>query len=118
MQGTEKAGQGMPVCRSDELDDGEAIVVSRETAGTVDDIVVFNDGGEFFALDDTCTHAQASLSEGWIDEGTVSCPMHNGVFCLRTGAAVTLPASQDVVAHQVEVRDGVLWLTPTTDLTN
>ncbi|MBB5890961.1 bifunctional 3-phenylpropionate/cinnamic acid dioxygenase ferredoxin subunit [Kutzneria kofuensis] len=102
----------IPVCAVHELQDGEAVRIPREQAGTADDIAVFNDNGEYFALNDTCTHARASLSEGWVEDGQVECPLHSGAFCLRTGEALGLPAVTDTVAHRVDVQGGTVWLLP------
>jgi 3-phenylpropionate/trans-cinnamate dioxygenase ferredoxin component len=106
---------GIRVCAVTDLRDGEAVRVPRDETGTTDDIAVFNDNGEFFAIDDTCTHAQASLSEGWVEEGQVECPLHSGIFCLRTGDVVGLPPVRGVGAHRVLVRDEQLWLLPDTE---
>jgi 3-phenylpropionate/trans-cinnamate dioxygenase ferredoxin subunit len=106
--------QGIIVCRAADVPDGAAVRVARETAGTDDDIAVFNDGGQFYALNDTCTHAQASLSQGWVEDGEVECPMHSGRFDLSTGTAVAMPAGRDTVAYPVAVYDGAVWLLPDT----
>jgi len=95
-----------------EIEDGGAIKVSRIKTGTLDDIAVFNDGGEYYALDDTCSHEQASLSEGWIEDATVECPLHGAKFCLRDGSALTLPATTGVAAHLVEIVGDDVLLTP------
>lgn len=97
-------------CRVDELDDGEALLIPEDETGTGGAIAVFRDGDAFHALDDTCTHARASLSEGWVAEGQVECPLHGGAFCLRTGAAVAPPAVAAVRSHPVLVRDGAVWV--------
>ena len=39
-------------------------------------VAVFNDGGEYFAIDDLCPHMGASLAEGYLEEGVVACPWH------------------------------------------
>lgn len=97
----------------DEIDEGEAISVSREVAGTDDDIAVLrDDDGQFYALDDTCTHEEASLADGWISDGEVECPLHAGKFCLKTGAVLSMPATRDTRTHKVEVREGCVWLFP------
>ena len=61
-------------------------------------VCIVNAGEEYFAISDTCTHAEASLSEGHldIDECTVECPLHNAVFSLRTGEALEFPAEEPV----------------------
>ncbi len=56
---------------------------SVEVAGL--QIALFNDGGEYLAVDDTCPHHGASLGEGSFHEGRVICPLHAWVFDLRTG---------------------------------
>lgn len=77
-------------------------------------ITVFRDGDDFFALDDTCSHAEASLSEGYVEDGCVECPLHGALFRLSDGAALSLPAVRPVRAHRVEVADGTVWLFPGT----
>lgn len=100
------------VCAVDDLDEGTAIVVPSKVSGWPEPIAVFRDGEAFYALDDTCSHEQASLSEGWIEAGEVECPLHQSRFDLRTGKVACLPATRPVRAHQVEVRDGQVWLSP------
>jgi 3-phenylpropionate/trans-cinnamate dioxygenase ferredoxin subunit len=73
---------------------------------------VFNDGGQIFAINDTCTHDEGSLADGWVEDGEVECPMHNATFCLRNGAALSLPAKRDTVVHGVEIADATVWLLP------
>jgi 3-phenylpropionate/trans-cinnamate dioxygenase ferredoxin component len=107
---TQQTGQRIPLCRAADVPDGAGTRIDRGTTGTTDDVAVFHDGGRFYALNDTCTHAQASLSEGWVEDGEVECPMHSGRFDLETGEAVGMPAVRDTVAYRVEVRDGTVYL--------
>ena len=96
-----------------DIPEGEARVVSSEAAGTRDDVaVVHAEDGAFYAIDDTCTHEDASLAEGWVEGTELECPLHSARFCLKTGAALCLPATQPVGVHRVEERDGELYLTP------
>lgn len=103
---------GIQVGAVADIPTGEARTVSRDLVGTGDDIAVFNDEGAFFALNDTCTHGQASLAEGWIEDCEVECPLHAARFSLRTGEALSMPALTGVKPHRVEVRDGQVWLFP------
>ena len=102
----------MRVCGVDEIESGAARLVPRDVVGTGDDVAVFNDEGAFYALDDTCTHALASLAEGWVEDGEVECPLHAARFSLRTGEALSLPATKAARCHRVEVRDDAVWLFP------
>lgn len=95
-----------------DLPEGEARFVPNDETGTRDHIGVFHaEDGEFYAIDNTCTHQDYALSEGFVEGATVECPLHGAAFCLRTGEALSLPATQPVGTHPVEVRDGDLWLT-------
>ena len=66
-------------------------------------IGLFNLGGSIHAIDDTCTHADASLCEGEIQGGEVVCPLHFATFDIRTGACTGAPAYEDVATHEVRV---------------
>lgn len=70
-------------------------------------IAIFNVDGKFMAIDDTCTHDEASLAEGTIlhEEGrcVVECPWHGAHFDLSSGAAVTLPAVTPVKTYAARI---------------
>ena len=66
-------------------------------------IGLFRLGGEIFAIDDTCTHADASLSQGDIEGDEVLCPLHQATFNIRTGEATGAPAYEDVATYEVRV---------------
>jgi 3-phenylpropionate/trans-cinnamate dioxygenase ferredoxin subunit len=77
-----------------------------------DFVAVFNVDGEFFAIDDVCTHDGGGLAGGALEDHQVICPRHGARFCLRTGRALTPPAYEPVrhyrtrvVAGNVEVED-------------
>lgn len=67
---------------------------------------VFNVQGEFFAIEDVCSHDGAELAGGPVDGDEVICPRHGARFCLRTGKALTPPAYEDIRTFPVRVRDG------------
>ena len=58
-------------------------------------------GNEVFAIGDTCSHSDASLSEGEISGGLIECWLHGAQFDLRTGEAVTPPAISPVPTFKV-----------------
>lgn len=86
-------------CSVDDLpDDGDSFKVE-----TTPPIAVFNSDGQYFATADTCTHAEFSLSEGYVEDCTVECPVHLATFCLKTGAALKLPATETLQTYPVRV---------------
>lgn len=89
------------VCRIGEIKDAEALrVTSAELPGPV---AVFNCDGRLYALSDTCSHGSASLSEGWVENRRVECPLHFSQFDLETGRPCNLPAMDPVKRYDVEV---------------
>ena len=54
-------------------------------------VAVFNDNGNFLAIDDFCPHMGASLAEGWLEDGCVACPWHAWRFRLNDGAWMDNP---------------------------
>jgi 3-phenylpropionate/trans-cinnamate dioxygenase ferredoxin subunit len=71
-------------------------------------VAVFNVDGEFFAIDDLCTHDGGGLAGGRLEDHQVICPRHGARFCLRTGAALTPPAYEAVRRYETRVTDGVV----------
>jgi 3-phenylpropionate/trans-cinnamate dioxygenase ferredoxin subunit len=105
--------EGIRVASLDDIPEGEAVAIDRAVTGTSDDIALLrDDDGSVWALNNTCTHAEASLAEGWVEGGYVECPLHSSKFCLKTGAVQGMPATQDAVAHRVEVLDGEVYIFP------
>jgi 3-phenylpropionate/trans-cinnamate dioxygenase ferredoxin subunit len=76
----------------------------------IDDIplIIFNVNGEFFAIDDVCSHDDGPLGEGELDGFCVTCPRHGAKFDVRTGEALSLPAVKGVPAYPIRVVDGII----------
>jgi 3-phenylpropionate/trans-cinnamate dioxygenase ferredoxin subunit len=62
--------------------------------------------GAYYAIEDRCSHDDGPLCEGDREGFEVTCPRHGARFDLRTGAVLSLPATEDVDAFPVTVRDG------------
>lgn len=73
-------------------------------------VAVFRIEDDVYAIGDRCSHAEASLSEGEVDDREVECPLHGAVFDITTGDALSLPASRPVPTYQTRVRDGSIFL--------
>ena len=66
-------------------------------------ICVVNLAGTFYAVDDTCTHAEASLCEGEVTGDEIMCPLHMATFNIRTGEVTGPPADEDLVTYAVQI---------------
>ena len=87
-------------CNAAEMKPGEAIRLNLTPA-----IAVFRLSDGFYATEDMCSHANASLAAGDVDleECTVECPYHASQFDIRTGHVLSLPASKPVKTYPVKV---------------
>lgn len=94
-----------------ELADGSARKV--EVAGHA--VAVVRIGDDVYAIGDTCSHAEVSLSEGFVeaDDCSIECVKHGAQFDLRTGEPLTLPATRPVPVYDVAVVDDQVVLTIT-----
>ena len=103
------------VCALADLPAGESLRVDAVTPL----IAVFHtEDGEVFAIDDTCTHQDASLADGWVEDCEVECPLHASRFNLRTGAVDAPPAKIGVRAHTVTVEGDDIFVTLSTAVPN
>jgi len=73
-----------------------------------EDICLTRIGNEVFAINDMCTHSEASLSEGDVTDFKIECWLHGAEFDLRTGEALTLPANIAVKTYPVSIVDDVI----------
>jgi nitrite reductase/ring-hydroxylating ferredoxin subunit len=94
-------------CKVDRLKPGEAMRLNQTPP-----IAVYRLEDGFYATDDTCSHAQASLSAGDVDlkECTVECPYHGSLFDVRTGRALSLPANRPVKAYPVTIENDEVFV--------
>jgi 3-phenylpropionate/trans-cinnamate dioxygenase ferredoxin subunit len=70
-------------------------------------------GADVYAIGDTCSHAEISLSEGDVlcDEFEIECWKHGSTFDLKTGEPQSLPATRPVPVYDVSVEDDAVWVT-------
>jgi 3-phenylpropionate/trans-cinnamate dioxygenase ferredoxin subunit len=79
---------------------------SLDLDGTM--VAVFNLDGDFYAIEDVCTHDGGILSGGTVERDEIVCPRHGAHFSIKTGQALTPPAYQDVATFPVRVQVGVV----------
>ena len=87
------------VAKTNEIEPGQARLVDVKGKR----IALFNVDGQFFAVDNTCTHKGGPLAEGEISGHEVTCPWHGATFDVRTGEVVDLPAQRGIARYGVRV---------------
>jgi 3-phenylpropionate/trans-cinnamate dioxygenase ferredoxin subunit len=101
-------------CPLSELAPGEALRLD-----TAPPIAVFHtEDGEIFAIDDTCTHQDASLADGYVEDCWVECPLHASRFNLSTGGVDAPPAKLPVRTHEVQIVDGNIMVIESEEVPN
>ncbi len=89
-----------------DIEDEEAIVYAHDGK----EIAIFFVDDEYFATSNLCTHEFARLSEGYVDGATIECPLHQGVFCLRSGKALEAPAELPVNTYPIKIENGEVFI--------
>lgn len=74
-------------------------------------------GGEVFAINDICSHANVSLSEGEVDDCHIECWLHGSRFDLRSGKPDSLPATRPVPVYPVKIEGGSVLVDVRASLT-
>jgi 3-phenylpropionate/trans-cinnamate dioxygenase ferredoxin subunit len=96
-------------------------LVSEENSNIeVDDIIRFDNNDKtyciyrledgYYATDGICTHESVHLEEGLVMDNEIECPMHQGIFNIKTGKAISPPACEDLKTYPVKVEDGKIFI--------
>lgn len=104
------------IAQVDELGENQAIVGYY---GRIP-VIVFNVSGEYYAIEDRCTHADVALSGGEIDLSTcqITCPKHGAEFDIKSGRALSPPAVVPVMTFDVREQDGDIQIAPLSRSSN
>jgi nitrite reductase/ring-hydroxylating ferredoxin subunit len=84
----------------------EGQMLAVDVAGEA--VCLYNLGGTVYATQNVCTHAEASLAEGYIDGDCIECPLHQALFDIRTGKAKSAPATEDLRVYPVRVEGSAI----------
>jgi 3-phenylpropionate/trans-cinnamate dioxygenase ferredoxin subunit len=106
------------VCSRSAIEPGEGLRVESSDTGGVPIAVFRTDDDDFYAVDDTCTHQDASLADGWLEGCEVECPLHASRFDLRTGKVDAPPAKRPIRTHTVHVDADTVYVTMSEEQPN
>ena len=90
----------IPLVKTSEVSEGQPVPVSVEGLPA---LAVYRLGNEFYITDNLCTHGAARLSDGFLEDGQIECPLHQGRFDVCTGKAMCAPLTQDVRCYPVRI---------------
>lgn len=96
------------LCRTEDVPEDEPLRVVLPDGHAV---AVYRWEGAYYCTDDLCSHGEASLSEGYVEDGEIVCPFHMGSFCIRSGEPRTAPCSVPISAYLVTELGGELLIT-------
>ena len=96
------------VAQVSEIKPGEMISVEVDN----EQVLLANVDGAIHAVDDICSHAYATLSEGDLNGEEVECPLHGGAFNVTTGAPVAPPANEPVKVYKVQIEGDDILVGP------
>ena len=75
------------------------------------EIVIININGDYFAIDDTCTHAGGSISEGKLDDSTIICDWHGAQFDCKNGKLLKFPAKiNDLKSYKIVIESDKIFV--------
>lgn len=73
-------------------------------------LAVYRSEDEYFVTDNVCTHQYALLSDGYLEDGCIECPLHQARFDIRTGKAQCSPATTDLRVYPIKIEDEKVWV--------
>ena len=73
-------------------------------------IGVFQLNSKYFAIENVCPHAYALLTEGFVEDGTVECPLHEAIFDIKTGNLESGPGCRNLLTYPVKVEAGEIMI--------
>lgn len=83
----------------EEVGNGQRIFIELDNHS----IVLFNIGGEYYAIENECSHDGGPIGDGDIEGMTIVCPRHGARFDIATGKVLSLPAVEDIPAYPTRI---------------
>lgn len=93
--------QWVPLCGQDDLEDGTMMAFE---VGNYQ-VALYRVDGSYFATTNVCSHAYTLLTDGWLDDRLVECPLHGAQFDVASGEVMRGPADCPVQTYEVRIKD-------------
>ena len=101
-----ETGGWQRVAALSDIKDGEAFAV--ELGG--EPIALYRIDGQVYAIGDVCTHEFALLSQGFVEDCAIECPLHQAKFDIRTGRCLAAPATEDVRRYEIKIEGNDVYV--------
>ena len=98
--------QWIDVLAADDVPDDD--VVGVQAGGR--DLAIYGVDGDVFATDNICSHGNARVCDGFLEDFEIECPLHQGRFDIRNGKAMCEPLTEDIRAYPVKIENGRVWV--------
>ena len=99
-------GEFFKVAMTSEIPQGEKKLVEVDFVP----VAIFNVSGEYYAIEDVCTHDGGPLAEGKLEGEEIMCPRHGARFNVKTGQALCMPAFESVECYEVKIENDELYV--------
>ncbi len=90
------------VCAESALANGENIITDVD--GT--EVAIFKIDGDFYAIEDVCSHDGAEIASGELVGDEIICPRHGARFCVKTGEVKCAPAYENIDTFPIQIEQG------------
>ena len=99
-------GEFFKVAKTSEIPQGEKKLDEDDFVP----VAIFNVSGEYYAIEDVCTHDGGPLAEGKLEGEEIMCPRHGARFNVKTGQALCMPAFESVECYEVKIENDELYV--------
>lgn len=103
---TQSGGVRRRIAQLDDLSDGDVLAVDLEDR----EIALYRIDSRLYATDNLCTHGSGRLCEGFLMGFSIECPLHQGLFDIRSGAPLREPAEEPLATYAVEIEGGEVYI--------
>jgi len=100
------------VANIEKVADKDALQPGERLSLVIDDVpaLLIRVGDDYYCIEDTCSHDGQAMTDGPIADGEITCPRHGARFDVKTGAVLSMPATEPIDTFAVEIRDDGIYV--------